>query len=63
MQKTEIMKVRVDPKEKEAFQEAAEQAGIPLSTWVRERLRRVARLELEEAGKQIPFTGRRLEAV
>ncbi len=55
MPRTDMLKFRVEPGEKEAFQQAAELAGIPLSTWVRERLRRAARIELEDAGRQIPF--------
>ena len=35
--------------------EAAKIAGIPLSSWVRERLRLAAIHELEAAGKRIPF--------
>jgi hypothetical protein len=49
------MELRVGPKEKEAFKQAADLAGIPLSAWIRERLRRAARKELEEADKPIPF--------
>jgi hypothetical protein len=56
--KTENMLVRVQPEEKVAFQEAAELAGIPLSAWVRERLRRAARLELIEAHRSVPFAQR-----
>ncbi len=55
MAKPEIIKLRVGTEEKQAFQEAARMAGIPLSNWIRERLRRAARIELEEAGKKIPF--------
>jgi uncharacterized protein (DUF1778 family) len=55
MSKSENIKLRVQPEEKEAFQEAAEIAGIDLSTWIRERLRRSARVELQEAGREIPF--------
>jgi len=55
MSKSENIKLRVHPEEKEAFQEAAEIAGIDLSTWIRERLRRSARVELQEAGRKIPF--------
>jgi predicted HicB family RNase H-like nuclease len=47
--------VRLDPSEKAAFQEAAELSGVSLSAWVRERLRQVARTELEGAGRQVPF--------
>jgi hypothetical protein len=49
------MEVRLDPTEKQAFREAADAAGLPLSGWVRERLRRAARRELEEIGRPIPF--------
>jgi uncharacterized protein (DUF1778 family) len=53
--KSEYLEVRLDPKEKAAFKDAADVAGLPLSSWVRERLRRTARRELEEAGRQIAF--------
>lgn len=53
--KTELLKARATKLEKKAFQDAAELAGLPLSAWVRERLRRAARIELEDAGKDIPF--------
>ncbi len=55
MGKTETILIRLEPEEKEAFQQAAEISGLSLSTWARERLRRAARIELEEAGKKIPF--------
>ena len=55
MAKSELIKIRLDPEEKEAFQEAAELAGVSLSAWIRERLRKSARIELEDAGQQIPF--------
>lgn len=47
--------IRLEPEEKQAFEEAAELAGVPVSSWVRERLRRAARRELEEANRTIPF--------
>ncbi|HKN02192.1 MAG TPA: hypothetical protein VJX23_16905 [Candidatus Binataceae bacterium] len=53
--KTEVFKVRLTDLEKRAFQQSAELSGLPLSAWVRERLRRAARIELEDAGKDIPF--------
>lgn len=53
--KSEVFKVRLTEPEKRAFQESAEIAGLALSAWVRERLRRAARIELEDAGKEIPF--------
>lgn len=54
-QKVDILEVRLAKGEKDAFRDASELAGIPLSAWVRERLRRVARVELEEAGRRIAF--------
>jgi hypothetical protein len=47
--------LRLDPREKEAFSEAANVAGIPLAVWMRERLRRTATRELEEAARPIAF--------
>jgi len=45
----------MEPREKQAFLLAASIAGIPLAIWMRERLRRAATRELEEAGRQIAF--------
>lgn len=53
--RTDRIELRLDPREKRAFQMAAEFAGLPLSAWIRERLRRIARNELEDAGQQAPF--------
>ena len=53
--KTEIIKLRVTPDEKAAFQAAAELSGVAMSAWIRERLRRVAVRDLVEAGRQVPF--------
>lgn len=55
MQKTEFMKLRLQLEEKQAFEQAADIAGVPLSGWVRERLRRAARAELVDAGRRVPF--------
>jgi uncharacterized protein (DUF1778 family) len=55
MEKTEFMKLRLRPDEKLAFEKAAELAGVPLSAWVRERLRSAARRELIDAGQKVPF--------
>jgi hypothetical protein len=52
---TELMRIGLQLREKDAFQKAADMAGIALSAWVRERLRRTAVRELEDAGKSIPF--------
>ncbi len=53
--KSEILKLRVSPEEKQGFKEAAHLAGIPVSTWMRERLRLAAIREMEGAGLPIPF--------
>jgi hypothetical protein len=53
--KGEYLDVRLEAAEKEAFRSAADLAGVPLATWVRERLRRVARKELEDADMSVPF--------
>ena len=53
--KADYLEVRLDSDEKQAFRDAATVAGLPLSAWVRERLRRVARKELEEIGQPIAF--------
>ncbi len=47
--------MRLGISEKEAFREAAELAGIPLSAWVRERLRQVAVRELKNAARPVAF--------
>lgn len=53
--RVERIGIRVEPDEKEAFEQAADLAGVPVSAWIRERLRRVARRELEDANREIPF--------
>jgi len=55
MAKSDFVKIRLEPEEKQAFQEAADLAGVSLSAWMRERLRKSARIELEDAGQQIAF--------
>ena len=55
MPKTDSLKIRVTPAEKASFELASGLAGIALSAWVRERLRRACQRELEAAGEQIPF--------
>ena len=52
------MLVRVETKEKEAFKDAADLAGMPLSAWVRERLRQIALRELQSASRPIAFLRR-----
>jgi uncharacterized protein (DUF1778 family) len=53
--KAEILIVRLAPDEKATFNVAADLAGQDLSVWVRDRLRQVARKELEELGQAVPF--------
>ena len=53
--KSESVLLRMEVREKEGFAAAAELAGAPLSVWMRERLRRAAKKELEEANLPIPF--------
>jgi hypothetical protein len=53
--KGEYLEIRLTKGEKQAFRDAADLAGLPLATWVRERLRKVSRRELEDANKQIAF--------
>jgi uncharacterized protein (DUF1778 family) len=51
----EYLEVRLDVREKTAFKEAADLAGLALSAWVRERLRDAAKKELRECGKDVAF--------
>lgn len=55
MAKEQTIQIRLTEAEKRGFQAAADLAGIPLSSWVRERLRFAAIRDLESAGSQIPF--------
>ena len=49
------LEVRLEEVEKQAFRDAAELAGLDLSAWARERLRRSAREELEECQRPVAF--------
>ena len=49
------LEIRVQSLEKQAFRDAADLAGIPLATWVRERLRLASIKELEAVGHPIAF--------
>jgi hypothetical protein len=53
--KAQVLQVRLTADEKRGFSAAADLAGIPLSSWVRERLRLAAIRDLESAGQKIPF--------
>jgi hypothetical protein len=55
MAKQEVLQIRLTEAEKAGFQEAADLAGLQLSTWVRERLRLAAIRDLEMAGRTAPF--------
>ena len=54
----EYLELRLDVTEKEAFWDAAKLSGMALSVWVRERLRRAARKELEDADRPVAFLNR-----
>lgn len=51
----EYIEIRVEASEKKTFKDAANLAGIPLAAWIRERLRRAAVKELEEAAIPVAF--------
>jgi hypothetical protein len=53
--KSDSLLLRLSPSEKQGFGEAASLSGLPLTTWMRERLRKIAKRELEEAQRPIPF--------
>jgi uncharacterized protein (DUF1778 family) len=53
--KSDLMQIRLDAAEKQAFADAAALDGKDLSEWVRDRLRRISRKELEDAGKPVAF--------
>jgi hypothetical protein len=55
MPKAQVLQIRLTDQEKQGFQAAASLAGIPVSSWVRERLRLAAIRDLESAGQKIPF--------
>lgn len=54
-EKSETVQIRLTNSEKRGFVMAAELAGLPISAWVRERLRLAAIRELEAAGQKVPF--------
>jgi hypothetical protein len=53
--KTTALQIRVDPTEKQTFDDAAKLAGISFSAWARMTLRRAAVREFEDAGKRLDF--------
>jgi hypothetical protein len=50
-----LMQFRVTTAEQQAIQVAADLDGKKLSEWIRDRLRRDSRSELEKAGQPVPF--------
>jgi len=56
--KSESLLIRLETGEKEAFRNAADEAGLSLSTWVRERLRHIATRELKNTAQPIAFQRR-----
>jgi hypothetical protein len=61
--KGEYLDIRLEAAEKQAFRDAAGLAGLDLSAWVRERLRAIARKELEGAGLAVAFLNKESLAV
>lgn len=55
MQKAKVLQIRLTEDEKAGFEAASDIAGIPLSSWVRERLRLACIRDLENAGVKVPF--------
>jgi uncharacterized protein (DUF1778 family) len=53
--KAEVLQIRLSSAEKQAFALAAELDGKKVSEWVRDRLRRDSRQELEAHGQPVPF--------
>jgi hypothetical protein len=53
--KAERLQIRVEPAEKLAFFEAASLVGQDVSVWVRDQLRRAARIALQDSGRPVPF--------
>jgi predicted HicB family RNase H-like nuclease len=51
--RSESLLVRLETNEKEIFRDAAEKAGVSLSDWVRERLKRIAVRELGKASRPV----------
>ena len=56
--KTEYIEIRCEVGEKQSFRDAADAAGMPMSGWIRDRLRRAARKELEDLDKPVAFLER-----
>jgi hypothetical protein len=53
--KRELVQIRLGTAEKAAFLLAAELDGKKMSEWIRDRLRRLSRQEIEAHGRPVPF--------
>jgi uncharacterized protein (DUF1778 family) len=53
--KSELIQLRVTATEKQAFSDAADLDGKKLAEWIRDRLRRLARDELQDGGLAVAF--------
>lgn len=49
------LQVRLSQAERDTLRVAAETAGLSVSAWLRDRLRKVARQELQSSGVKVPF--------
>lgn len=49
------IQVRMPKSEKETYRDAARLSGISVSSWMRDRLRKTARHELQSSGKRVAF--------
>lgn len=56
--KTEYIEIRCETGEKQSFRDAADAQGMAMSAWIRDRLRRSARKELEDLDKPVAFLER-----
>lgn len=49
------LQVRLTQAERDTLKVAAQAAGLSVSAWLRDRLRRAARTELQSSGLKVPF--------
>lgn len=49
------LQVRMPVSERDSYKAAAEVSGLSVSSWVRDRLRKASRQELQSAGIKVPF--------
>lgn len=49
------LQVRLTQAERATLKAAADTAGLTVSAWLRDRLRRAARTELQSSGLKVPF--------